>query len=97
MPKWKPVTIEELDALAEANDIVGLMKRAISHWAFLPMDEFDNDTPLNQLRPYFGQISKIGMMVGLRDYGPGFKLDCDEDVLILNTVNQFVDFVLREQ
>ena len=75
------------------------LKRYISHWAFLPLDQFDDDTSLKSLRPDFGQISKLGMIVdatfedtsGMNNKDPDWGFE-DDEVIPLDSVNDFIKF-----
>lgn len=73
-----------------------LLRRYISHWAFLPLEQFDDDTSLKSLRRDFGQVSKMGMIVDATFRGEGDFIHSpdfdDDEVNCLDTVNDFVKF-----
>ena len=72
-------------------ELVREVREVISRWAFLPLNEFENNTSLKSLRPEFGYGGKTGMMV---DYFNNGRIQIFEDELIpLDTVNDFVDYI----
>ena len=71
------------------------IKQYISYWAFLPMCQFSDGDSLKLLRPDFGFISKIAMLV---DATFPQKIEFDEDDMNqLDSVNDFVKYLENKQ
>lgn len=68
------------------------LRKYISHWAFLPLDQFTDDESLSAKRKNFGYCSKMGMLVDAT-YPKYYFLMLEEDVDRLDTVNDFVEYL----
>lgn len=68
-----------------------LLRKYISHWAFIPLNQLGDDDSLKAKRIDFGMVSKLGMIV---DAVYPQKLDiADGDMIMLDTVNDFVKYL----
>ena len=68
------------------------VRRHISHWAMLPLSQFENDTSLKNLRPDFGQVSKLAVIVTATFKKEIKYEDFVDEVNGLDTVNDFIRF-----
>lgn len=67
-----------------------VVRRYVSHWAFLPLSQFGDSDPISLRRRDFGVCSKTAMLVdALYPNDEGVRIPEDE-VMGLDTVDGFV-------
>ena len=52
----------ELPTVESAEIMNKNLRRYISHWAFLPVNQIEENTSLRSVRPDFGIVSKLAML-----------------------------------